>query len=317
MPISLIAAVAENGVIGKKNTLPWYLPEDLKRFRKLTTGKTVLMGRKTFESIRQKLGGPLPNRKNVVVTHNKDFTAPEDVLVFHDLQEALKTLGLSEEIIVIGGGEIYRQTIVAASDLYITHVLQNIDGDVYFPKIDDKIWTKVWEEPHDGFMFAHYMRKRVLTQTHGAAAAIIEQDGKILLVKEAHGTADRGKWNLPAGWIEIGEHPLKSVRKEVREEAGFEFEPNAIVGIYSIVRLDIFNLERGVPHGIKIVFTGNIKGQQGELSDDVSETRWFSPEEIYAMDQKTIRDLDIKAIVKDYFAGRRCPLETLTHTVQR
>src|SRR3989344_6400625 len=121
MSISLIAAVAKNNVIGRENDLPWYLPEDLKRFRKLTAGKTVLMGRKTFESIMGPQGKPLPNRKSIVITKNLDFQAPEGVEVFHSIEDALEK-HKQEEIFIIGGGQIFEQTMNWANALYITHV---------------------------------------------------------------------------------------------------------------------------------------------------------------------------------------------------
>lgn len=155
--IILVAAIAKNNVIGRENDLPWYLPEDLKRFRKLTTGKTVLMGRRTFDSIMKRLGKPLPNRKNVVVTRDKNFNAPEGVEIYHSLDEALAKYR-SEDLFIIGGGQIYKQTIDKADALYITHVDKVIEGDVYFPEIEPARWKKVEEEKHEGFSFTTYKR---------------------------------------------------------------------------------------------------------------------------------------------------------------
>ncbi len=157
MPICIIAAVAKNNVIGKKNALPWYIPEDLKRFRKLTLGKIVLMGRKTFESIFTKLGSPLPDRLNVVITSNKNYQVPPGVLVFDKLNKAIESFK-KQEIFIIGGAQIYQQTIAFADTLYITHIDKEIDGDAFFPKIDLKIWKKINEEKHNGFSFAIYKR---------------------------------------------------------------------------------------------------------------------------------------------------------------
>ncbi len=157
MKITLIAAVAKNGVIGKENDLPWYLPEDLRHFKALTTGKTVLMGRKTLESILRRNGKPLPNRKSVVVTRDQNFQAPEDVVVFHSLEEALKNLK-DEDVFIIGGGEVFRQTITLADALEITRVDREIAGDVFFPKIDEAKWRKIKEVTHQGFSFATYER---------------------------------------------------------------------------------------------------------------------------------------------------------------
>lgn len=158
MSISFVVAVAKNNVIGKENTLPWYLPEDLKRFKALTTGKTVLMGRKTFESILKKLGKPLPQRVNVVITRDENYKAPEGVVVYNDLKTALDVFK-NEEVMVIGGGQIYRQTIDLADTLYVTHVDEEIAGDVFFPTIDPAVWQKTDEEKHDSFTFATYKRK--------------------------------------------------------------------------------------------------------------------------------------------------------------
>ncbi|MBI4050623.1 MAG: dihydrofolate reductase [Candidatus Doudnabacteria bacterium] len=315
MPISIIAAVAKNGVIGKENALPWYLPEDLKRFKELTSGKTVMMGRKTFESIMKRNGKPLPNRKNVVITKQEDYPVPEGVLVYNDLKKALLDLK-SENLFVIGGGEIYRQTIDVAGVLYITHVDQEIEGDVYFPKIGETKWKKVLEERREGFSFVTYMRTRVWTQTFGVVGAIIEKEGRILLVKEADKWPDPGKFSHPAGWIDVGENPIEACAREVAEETGFEFKPTAILGIYSLVQKNLYDARLGRPHSIKIIFLGEIGKEQKELHGETASVHWFTAEEIYAMDGNTLRDVDIKQMVKDYLAGKRYPLDILTHTVQ-
>jgi len=154
--------------------------------------------------------------------------------------------------------------------------------------------------------------KRIFTQTFGVVGAIIEKEGKILLVKEAKKKRDTGKWNHPAGWIELGEDPIEGVKREVKEETGLDFTPTHILGIYSLVRKDL----KPIHHPIKIIFIGDISDEETkELSDDVSEKKWFTPEEIENMDSNTLRDLDIKQMVKDYFEGKRYPLELLTHTI--
>lgn len=126
--ITLIAACSKNRVIGKDNQLVWHLPDDLKRFKKLTTGKTVLMGRKTFESI----GRPLPNRTNIILTSDKNFNA-EGCVVYHDLAEALKH---DSEIMVIGGSQIYQQSLPFADKVELTLIESEFEGDVYFPELD-------------------------------------------------------------------------------------------------------------------------------------------------------------------------------------
>ncbi len=158
MSIALIAAVSQDGCIGKDRQLPWHLPEDLKHFKELTMGKTVLMGRKTWDSIPERFR-PLPGRKNVVVTRQPNFTvADPNVFIYHDLPSALKAHH-AEEICVIGGAEIYAQTIDHADTLYITEVHQMIEnGTAFFPVIDRERWKETAREPHNTFSFVTYQR---------------------------------------------------------------------------------------------------------------------------------------------------------------
>ena len=151
-------AIADNGVIGKGNNLPWDLPEDLRHFKQLTSGKTVLMGRKTFESIVARLGKPLPNRKNVLITRQTSYKAPEGVLVFADLKSAVDKLS-SEDVYIIGGAEIFKQALPLCNLAYITHVRGNYEGDAYFPEVDWNKWKKISDEPHEKFNFATYQRQ--------------------------------------------------------------------------------------------------------------------------------------------------------------
>lgn len=138
---TIVVAVSRNGVIGRDGDMPWRLSTDLKRFKALTLGKPVIMGRKTFQSI----GKPLPGRANIVVSRNSDF-APDNVTLARSLQEATvlaATLARADglnEICVIGGGEIYRQAIATADVLHVTHVEAEVDGDTSFPSIDPAIW---------------------------------------------------------------------------------------------------------------------------------------------------------------------------------
>jgi dihydrofolate reductase len=139
--LSIIAAVAENGVIGRDGDMPWKLSTDLKRFKALTTGKPVVMGRKTFASI----GRPLPNRLNIVLTRDGAFAA-DGVVAVPDLDAALAAAGPAREVMVIGGGEIYRALLDRAETLYITHVAAAPAGDTHFPLIDPAKWTVVSSE---------------------------------------------------------------------------------------------------------------------------------------------------------------------------
>jgi len=143
--ITLIAAVAHDRVIGSKNDMPWYLPADLKHFREQTTGKTVVMGKNTYDSIVNRLGKPLPNRTNIVITREPDFSA-DGVKVVHSIDEALSS---APDVMVIGGASIYEQTIDKADRLLITEVDASIPGDTYFPIIDKEKWHEISRDHND------------------------------------------------------------------------------------------------------------------------------------------------------------------------
>lgn len=137
----LVAAVADNGVIGHEGALPWHLPADMKHFRQLTMGNTVLMGRKTFDS----LGKPLPGRDNWVLTRDRDY-APAGARVFHDLNAALHEA--PEELYIIGGAELYTLTLPFASRLELTLVHGNMKGDTRFPHFEPALWRESAREDH-------------------------------------------------------------------------------------------------------------------------------------------------------------------------
>jgi phosphatase NudJ len=159
---------------------------------------------------------------------------------------------------------------------------------------------------------------RVFTQAFVVVGAVIEREGKVLLVQEIRKNGiDDGKWNQPAGWVEVGEDPLEAVRREVAEETGLSFEPRHVLGLYSLVRRDIEKELGATPHCLKIIFIGDASGAVSPRGDDVSAAKWFTPHEVFAMDEQTLRDLDIKQEVKDYFAGKKFSLDILTHTIAR
>ncbi len=155
--IIIIAAVAKNNVIGRGNDLPWHIPEDLKHFQNLTNGKTVLMGSNTFTSIIKRLGKPLPNRKNIVVTSDKNFNVPPGVIVYYSLQDALLALK-NQEVWVIGGASIYKQVFPLADKMYITEVDLRPVGDTYFPNISKTEWREISRKQYEGFAFVEYER---------------------------------------------------------------------------------------------------------------------------------------------------------------
>lgn len=142
--LHLIAAMAQNRVIGRDNTLPWRLSADLKHFKATTMGKPIVMGRKTWDSI----GRPLPGRTNVVVTRNSEFHA-KGVEVAHSLDEALALLGDQPDIMLMGGAQLYQQALPQADVLHLTHIDLDIDGDAFFPEWDDGNWNCVESTEHD------------------------------------------------------------------------------------------------------------------------------------------------------------------------
>lgn len=155
--LALIVAMDENNLIGNGNDLPWYYPEDLKYFRKVTSGKTVLMGENTFYSIVSRIGKPLPKRQNIVATLNKDFSY-ENVLVTYDLISFLKEKH-DEEIFIIGGKQIYQLALPYADRLYITHINKEYDGDVFFPTINYNEYNLVSSDENGDLNFCVYERK--------------------------------------------------------------------------------------------------------------------------------------------------------------
>jgi dihydrofolate reductase len=141
--ISLIVAMAKNGVIGRDNRLPWRLPADLAHFKRVTMGKPMVMGRKTWES----LPGLLPGRRHIVVTRDSHYHAEGCTLV-HSLEQALEVAGEVPEVMVVGGGTIYKELLPQADRLYLTQVDTEVDGDARFPKIDFSQWRELSRESH-------------------------------------------------------------------------------------------------------------------------------------------------------------------------
>ncbi|WP_153111642.1 dihydrofolate reductase [Propionivibrio limicola] len=166
MQISLIAAVANHRVIGKNNRLLWQLPEDMRHFRTTTRGKPVIMGRKTWESLPDAFR-PLPGRLNIVVSRNADYAAPGATLA-GSLTEALKIAAQAspspEEVFIIGGAEIYQETLPAAHRLYLTEIAADFDGDAHFPEFTPQDWEEISRTPAQEpaafpYSFAVYQRR--------------------------------------------------------------------------------------------------------------------------------------------------------------
>lgn len=149
--VSIIVAIAKNGIIGGGNSLLWHISEDLQRFKRITSGHPVVMGRKTFESI----GKPLPNRTNVVITRQKSYRA-DGCIVVHSLDEAISMFPPEEEVFIIGGAEIYRQALPLADMFYLTRIDTVYEGDTFFPDWSEAEWQLVSSERHErGENFPH------------------------------------------------------------------------------------------------------------------------------------------------------------------
>lgn len=159
--LSIVVAKAKNRVIGRDNNLPWHLPNDLNFFKKKTLNKTVIMGRKTYQSI----GRPLPRRVNIIVTTDKGFDAPGCTVV-HSLEDALKKVNSGEECMIIGGDSLYKQALPLADRIWLTEVAAEPAGDAFFPVLDDNDWQELSRESHPaderhayGYSFVQLERK--------------------------------------------------------------------------------------------------------------------------------------------------------------
>lgn len=161
--ISIIAAIADNYAIGKANNLPWHLPADLKHFRQLTTGHAVVMGKRTFESLSN---GPLPNRKNIVLTSVMSEGVNKGYFEADSLEDAVYLCEHEEKVFIIGGATVYKQSIAKVKTMYITWVHKEFSADTYFPEINFDEWEEVSREDHDAdeknqfsYTFSEYRRK--------------------------------------------------------------------------------------------------------------------------------------------------------------
>jgi len=163
MRLSLVVAMARNRVIGRDNALPWRLPADLAHFRKVTMGHPVVMGRRTFESI----GKALPGRRNIVITHNREYAAPGCIVV-NSLDEAWKAAGNAEEVCVIGGTTLFDETLLLADVIHLTEVGSDVEGDTFFPEFDRSEWNEkeIARQPADE-RHAYPLRILELTRKRG------------------------------------------------------------------------------------------------------------------------------------------------------
>ena len=155
--VALIVAMSEDGTIGDKGRIPWHISDDLKRFKRLTMGHPIIMGRKTYES----LGKPLPGRTNIVLSRSASYRAAEGVLVFRELDAALSHCRQQGEgfVFIVGGGDVYRQALPLADKLFVTEVHQRVSGDTKFPDYDHSQWIEVARKNGSECSFVEYARR--------------------------------------------------------------------------------------------------------------------------------------------------------------
>ena len=146
--ISIYVAMSKNRVIGRNNELPWRISADLKRLSQTTRGHKVIMGRKTHESILNRLGKTLPERETIIITRQKDYSAPEECIIVGSIKEAINLVAPSEEAFVFGGAEVYNLALPLANKLYLTKVEAKVEGDAYFPEINQNDWERISNESH-------------------------------------------------------------------------------------------------------------------------------------------------------------------------
>ncbi len=161
--IIIIAALSTNNALGKNNQLLWHLPDDFKHFKTLTSGHFIVMGRKTFETFPK----PLPNRTHIIITRTKKYKAPEGCFIAENIAQALELCPKNEDVYIIGGGEIYNQSIQIADKLELTFVNETFEADTFFPEIDPELWQIVTEKYHPkdekhivDFTFKTFIRKK-------------------------------------------------------------------------------------------------------------------------------------------------------------
>ena len=156
--IALIAAVAENGIIGRDGEMPWHLPADLTHFKETTIGHPVIMGRRTYDSIASQIGGPLPGRTNIVLSRSEP-ELPDEVEVVDSITAAIEAAGNADTVYIIGGATVYEQFLPQADRLVLTELEAAYEGDTAFPEWDRTAWDEVDRDQRDGFAFVTYERQ--------------------------------------------------------------------------------------------------------------------------------------------------------------
>ena len=283
MTITLIAAVARNGVIGRGGGMPWHVPGEQRGFKTATMGHPMLMGRTTFEAV-----GALPGRRSIVLSRDPDFRAA-GVQVAHDLDEVL-LLTQDEDLFVVGGAQIYALAMPYADRLLLSLIPQDPDGDAYFPGWPyehSRTWSETGREAHEGWTVLTYDRTRPRTQVArgpriardaaqkiGASVAVL-RDGRLLITRRE----DNGLWCLPGGGVDAGETWSEAAVREALEETGLEIAIDGVLSAYADPDVVVCYPDGHRTQIFGVCFRAHaVVGEPG-LSDEVTEVRWVTREE--------------------------------------
>ncbi len=283
MTITLIAAVARNGIIGKDGAMPWHVPGEQKGFKAATMGHPMVMGRRTFETT-----GALPGRRSIVLTRDPAWTA-DGAETARSVDEALLRVG-DEDFFVTGGAQIYRLFLPYADRLLLSEIPMEADGDTRFPDwplTASDTWHETARVPHDGWQVVTWERIRPRTQvafgdrvTRGAdlklgATAAVVRDGRLLLTRRE----DNGLWCLPGGGVDSGESWSEAAVREVREETGLEVDVDGVLGVYTDPDQVIVYADGRLRQIFGVCFRAHVLDGSAGCSDEVTEVRWVDAQE--------------------------------------
>lgn len=280
MTITLIAAVARNGVIGRDGDMPWHVPGEQRGFKAATMGHPMLMGRKTFAAM-----GALPGRRSIVLTRDPDFRA-DGVEVAHGLDEAL-LLTQDEDVFVVGGAQVYALTLPYADRLLLSLIPQEPDGDASFPGWPydaSPAWRETAREDHEGWTVLTYDRVTPRTQVaHGpritrggrqkiGASVAVMHEGRLLVTRRE----DNGLWCLPGGGVDAGETWSEAAVREAREETGLQIAIDGVLSVYTDPDVAVVYPDGHHTQIFGVCFRARpVTGEAG-ISDEVTETRWIT-----------------------------------------
>lgn len=284
MTITLIAAVARNGVIGRDGDMPWKVPGEQRGFKAATMGHPMLMGRKTFEAM-----GALPGRRSIVLTRDPGFRA-DGVEVAHDLDEALLLTQDEDHLFVTGGAQIYTLAMPYADRLLLSEIPLDVDGDTLFPGWPydgSDVWRETARDPHDGWTVLTYERRKPRTQvTHGprigrgarqklGAGVAIMRDGRLLVTRRA----DNGLWCLPGGGVDAGETWSEAAIREAREETGLDVVIDGVLSVYTDPDVVISYADGHQAQVFGVCFRARVVSGEAGPSDEVTQVRWVTEQE--------------------------------------